>query len=323
VPGDKHVLGGRYGHHTLIFFHSETGPDALRAAYALVAADLTARLGCRVGVGIATWPFLNFRPADMLECVRKALEYALLLPAPHVGVFDSLAINISADKKHFLGDEFGAIEEYKTALLADPGNALAWNSLGVCLAGLGRQAEARHYFEEALARTPDDTALAYNLGTVCFNLEDLETAELHFLACLQVAPDHLYALVRLGQVAEQRGDFDLARSRYHEAAGLAGSSGLPFRHLARLCLREGRTAAAREHLHQALQCNPGDAVALQLMAALYLEGGEDLELAENLARHSVTLRPERKSAWLVLAGTLERQNRADEAHRARLRAGEL
>jgi tetratricopeptide (TPR) repeat protein/GGDEF domain-containing protein len=323
VPGGCHVLGGRYGHRTLIFFHGEADPDALRTAYEPVAAALAARLGCRVGVGIAAWPFLNFRPADMPECARKALEYALLLPPPHIGVFDTLAINISADKKHCLGDEFGAIEEYKLALLADPGNALAWNSLGVCLAGLGRHAEARHYFEEALVRTPDDAALAYNLGAVCLNLDDLEAAERHFHACLQAAPDHLYALIRLGQVAEQRGDLDLARSRYHEAGGLAGGSGLPFRHLARLCLREGRATSAREHLHQALQRNPSDAVALQLMASLYLEGGEDPELAESLARHSVALRPERKSAWLTLAEALERQNRESEAHLARLRAGEL
>jgi tetratricopeptide (TPR) repeat protein len=322
APDDAYFLGGRYGHHTLIFFHGEVDAEMLRHAYEPVAAALAAQLGCRVGVGIAPWPFLLFRPADMPECARKALEYALLLPAPHVGVFDTLALNISADKKHCLGDEFGAIEEYKLALLADPGNALAWNSLGVCLAGLGRHAEARRYFEEALARTPDDAALAYNLGAVCLNLGDPEAAERHFHACLQAVPDHLYAMVRLGQVAEQRGDFDLARARYQEAGKLGGGA-LPFRHLARLCLREGRAAAAREHLHQALQRNPSDAVALQLMAALYLDGGEDPELAESLARHSVTLRPERKSAWLVLAEALERQNREEEARLARLRAGEL
>lgn len=323
APGAAAVIGGRYGHHTLAFFHAEAAPDALHATYADLSAVLAARLEMRTAAGIAAWPFLRFRPADMPECARKALEYALLLPAPHVGVFDTLALNISADKKHCLGDVFGAIEEYKLALLADEDNALAWNSLGVCLAGLGRHAEARHYFEEALRRTPDDAALAYNLGAVCLNLGDLDAAGGHFDACLRGEPEHLYAMVRLGQLAEQRGDMHNARAFYLQAGGLSGGSGLPFRHLARMVLREGHTAAAREHLHQALQRNPRDAVALQLMAGLYLDGGEDPQLAESLARHSVALSPERKSAWLVLARALERQNRHEEARQAHLRAGEL
>ena len=344
-PGDEtaqahgnNFFGGRYGHHTLVFFHAPladqdasanpggpAGVDtaALHADYTSLAAALAGQLGCRVGVGLAVWPYLRFRPADMLECARKALEYALLLPAPHVGLFDSLALNISADKKHCLGDAFGAIEEYKLALLADSGNALAWNSLGVCFAELSRHAEARHYFEEALARTPGDAALAYNLGAVCLNLGDAEAAEQHFQTCLTLMPDHLYALVRLGQIAEQRGDLDLARERYLLAARDEKASGLPFRHLARLCLREGRGTVAREHLHQALRRDPNDAVSLQLMAALCLDGDEDPSLAESLARHSVALRPERKAAWLVLAQALERQSRETEARQARNRAEEL
>ncbi|MEG1610624.1 MAG: diguanylate cyclase, partial [Bilophila sp.] len=164
---DAPVLGGRFGLNSLVFFHPNLHPDAVRTLYASVCAEAAERLGLRTGAGLACWPFLDFRPADMLECARKALEYALLLPAPHVGLFDSLAMNISADKRHCRGDVFGAIEEYKLALLADGDNALAWNSLGVCMASLGHHAEARRHFEEALLRTPDDPALAYNLGAVC------------------------------------------------------------------------------------------------------------------------------------------------------------
>ena len=51
-------------------------------------------------------------------------------------------------------------------------------------------------------------------------------------------------------------------------------------------------------MHQALLRNPQDALSLHLMAKMYLDGGEDAELAETLARQSVALRPERRAAWL-------------------------
>ena len=322
--GDEGVraFAGRYGHHSLMLFHANEAPEALKAAYETESADLSRSLECRIGVGLACWPFLQFRRTEMVDCARKALEYALLLPAPHVGVFDSLALNISADKRHCVGDLFGAMEEYKLALLADENNALAWNSLGVCMAALGRQAEARRHFEEAFARTPEDAALAYNLGGVCLDLGDVASAENYFQTCLGLDPAHVYAKIRQGQAAERRDDLAAAKERYQEACALE-NSGLAYRHLARLSLRAGDVTEAREHLHQALQRNPRDAVALQLMAGLYLDGGEDPRLAESLARHSVALHSERKHGWLTLARALDLQNRDNEAREARLRAGEL
>ena len=56
---------------------------------------------------------------------------------------------------------------------------------------------------------------------------------------------------------------------------------------------------------------------------LYLDGGEDAELAEALARQSVALRPDRRAAWLELARALEVQGREREARDARIRAAEV
>lgn len=316
------VIGGRFGLNSLIFFHPEVEEAAFRARYETLCAEAAKRLGRRVGAGLAVWPFLQFHPADMVECARKALEYALLLPEPHVGLFDSLALNISADKRHCRGDVFGAVEEYKLALLADDANALAWNSLGVCMAGLGRRSEARRLFEEALRRAPDDPDPAYNLGAVCQSLGELEEAEARFHACLALDPSHLYAKVRLGQLAAAADRLDEAARLFEEAAGMDDRSALPHRHLAGLALRQRRTDTAREHLHQALLRNPRDAAALTMMARLYLDGGEDPELAESLARQAVAHRPESKQGWLVLARALDTRGRHAEAREARLKAGE-
>lgn len=314
---------GRYSLNGLLLFHPGLTPDAARELYGAVGTGLTERLGHPAALGVACLPWLSYRAGDALECCRKALEYALLLPPPHVGVFDSLAVTISADKRYSQGDVFGALEEYRLALLADENNILAWNSLGVCLAGAGRSAEARRAFEEAVRHGPGEPAGHYNLGTACAALGDTDEAAAQFRACLELDPGHVYACVRLGELAENRGDGAEARRLYERAAEADPAGSLPHRRLARLELRERHPDKARERLHQSLLRNPQDAFSLHLMARLYLDGGEDPELAETLARQSVALRPDRKAAWLELARALEAQGRHRDAREARVRASAL
>lgn len=260
----------------------------------------------------------------MLECCRKALDLALLLPKPQVGVFGSLALNISADKRYSQGDVFGAVEEYKMALLADAGNALAWNSLGVCMAALARQHEARRYFLEALKREPEAAATLYNLGNVCQSLGETRAAARYFRQCLKADPNHIFACIRLGQLAEKAGRRGQARQYYSQAAQLEDTAPAPGalarRHLARVALAARRATEARELLHEALLRDPQDAVAMEMLAGLYLDGGEDPAMAEMLARRCVGLRPGRRAAKLLLARALRALGREAEASEAEARA---
>ena len=91
----------------------------------------------------------------------------------------------------------------------------------------------------------------------------------------------------------------------------------------KLDLNTERPSETREYLHQALLRDPRDAESLSMMARLYLDGGEDAELAEHLARQSVALRPDRKSGWLILADALTARGNSREARTVLLRAEEL
>ncbi len=317
------ALAGRYGLSSFILFHPGLAPDRAAALYEKLALTLESRLRLDAAVGIAPHPFLDFRKADALENCQKALEYAMLLPRPHVGVLDSLALNIGADKRFSRGDTFGAIKEYQQALLADEGNGMAWNSLGICFAGLGRHAEAERHFTRALACNPGDAMALYNLGYMHQSLGRTEEAEKFYRECLDHAPDHLYAMVRLGQSAENAGRPAAAREFYEKAALLPGGAGITYRHFARLCIAEGKEEEAREHLHEALLHDPQDALAMQLLARLYLDGGEDPDMAAGFARQSVSLRPGFKAGWLELARALEAAGNQREAAQARSRAGEI
>ena len=320
------ALAGRYGSNSLIVFHPAAGGEACRPLYAALCAAARGA-GFSAAAGLAEHPFLEFRKDESEACALKALEFALLLETePRVGLCDSVALNISADRRYSLGDAFGAMEEYKLALLADGRNAMARNSLGVCLAALGRGAEARRQFQAAL-RHADDPALAakisYNLGAVCQNLGDFRAAARYYRRSATLAPEYRYAWLKLGRLHEQRGRRAEARRCYERAATLEdarpGTPATARRQLARLAARQRRGAEARELLHDALLRNPDDAQALLQLAELYLDGGEDPGMAEMLARRSVRLH-DRPEAWLLLARALRALDREADARRAEGRA---
>ncbi len=277
------------------------------------------------GVGLFAFPYLDYTSADALDNVQKALEYALLLPEPHIGLFDTLAINISADKRFSQGDTLGAMAEYRRALLADEKNALAWNSLGVCLASLGRYAEALEALEKAAHSVPcgqygenaaqenmpvsgasqenlPGASVHYNLGTTALSLGDKARGKKAFQDCIHLEPTHIFAYLRLGQLEEEESAWDLARTWYETALQKAphGPHYRVFRALARLEMACQNPTKAREYLHKALAENSQDAQSLALMAQLYLESGEDVALAESLARQSVALMPSENPAWAIL-----------------------
>lgn len=304
---------GSLSFNSILIYHKNVQAKELQTLYTDALQHIQKKFNLQGAVGLCSYPYLNYSPAQMWQSVRKALNYALLLPEPHVGILDSLAINISADRKFSLGDTFGAVEEYRMALLADTDNILAWNSLGVCLADLGRHAEAKNAFEIAYSKNNKDFSTCYNLGTTCLALEDKKTAKEFFLASLAIKPDHLYARIRLGEIAEKEKDFEIAREQYELALKIDPESSVPYRSLAKLFMQEGDVEKAREYLQKALHKNSEDAVSLQLLAGLYLDSHEDAHLAEMLARQSIALLPYRRSAWAELARALEVQGKTNEA----------
>jgi tetratricopeptide (TPR) repeat protein len=312
-------FAARYGTQSFLLFHAEKAAETLAESYGAALRELD----IQAAVGLASFPYLHFQRGELIVCCSKALELAKLLPAPHVGVFGSLALNISADKHYSKGELFKAIEEYEWALLADKENAHAWNSLGFCMASLSRHHEAQRYFSEALKRNPDDLVALYNLGMVCLNLGKHAAAGRHFKACLKRSPDHVFAHIRLGQLAVKAGRPAAARRRFLQAAEHRESAGLAHRLLARLALRAKNAAQAREYLHTALLHNPQDALAMHMLAGLYLDCGEDPVVAEMLARQSAALMPELAAAWQELGRALKAQGRVTEAAAARARAARI
>ncbi|MEF2145447.1 MAG: diguanylate cyclase [Desulfovibrionaceae bacterium] len=314
----KEALGGEFGLGSVAWFlPGLDGPGAGKLLREVV--EDAGRRGLELAAGVGVYPYMSFTRADMLENSRKALEHALLLPAPRAAVFDSISLNISADRLYMQGDMFAAVEEYKLSLLADEDNVLARNSLGICYAQLGRAEQARTQFAEALRAAPDDIMALYNLGWISQRLEDVRRAREYFERCLSLDPAHIYSMLRLGALAEQARDMDEAEAWYLKAAALPGGEPLTMRHLARIAVGRGQKERARECLHLALNANHNDHQAMFLLAKLYLDSGEDPQIAEVLARQCSALAPEKDEYWDLLVRALEVQGKDEEARSAATR----
>lgn len=305
--------GGRFGLTAAVWFlPGVTAQEALNK-FAAVAEQTMHGHGFELAVGVAQYPCLSFNRAEVMDMSRKALDHAMLLPEPRLAAFDSVSMNISADKRSSDGDLYGAVEEYKLALLADENNTLARNSLGVALAQLGRFEEARREFERVAEAEPDNLMARYNLGWALLRLGSLDPARKAFEAVLELDPTHVFARVRLAAMAEKRGDAKAARKYYEEASRLPGGEPLAMRHMARLALARGEKEEAREYLHLALKANHNDAAAMHMLARLYLDSGEDPQIAEVLARQSSALSLHKPAYWDLLERALREQGKDEEA----------
>jgi len=317
--GDN-ATGGRYGLNGMIFFQEDVDRETLRARSLEIEKLAAENFGIKVSVGSACFPFLNFDRADVLDNCRKALEHALLLPDPRIAVFDSISLNLSADRRFMDGDIYGAIEEFKLALLDDENNLLARNSLGICNAQLGRFEEARHEFDAVVKIDRKDVLALYNLGWANHRLGDLKKAEQAYRRCLKAEPKHVYSLMRLGSIAETAGDLKQAAKLYKQAAGQPGGERMVDRPLARISYKQGDIEATREYLHLALNADHNDHQAMHLLAKLYLDQGEDPQIAEVLARQSSALAPDKDAYWDILVEALEAQGKGEEAVKVAARA---
>lgn len=336
-------LGGQYGASAFLFFHplkSTAEVQTLCERYKELCELLQTKHNLCAELGIAYYPFLHFRKYDSLDNAVKTLHYASLLPAPHIGVLNSLALNIHADSLMSNNDTFAAISEYKNALLADENNTLAWNSLGVCMASLGKLEEARRYFVEALSRDKNDPATLYNLGQLYQRMDDTKAARAFYRKCLKQKSDHVFSQLRLGQLAEQENALESAEQYYRRIVCNAEEEptrnataqdkapdnavqALAWRSIARIKIKQNKPQEAREHLHQALILHPQDAFSLQLLAHIYLQNGDDPTLAATLSRQAIALHPSGKAAWLDLAASLRAQGKKSEAQKILAQAEQL
>lgn len=161
-----------------------------------------------------------------------------------------------------------AVSVWENAVARDPGNARAWNNLGLALSDSDRPAEGESATARALSLRPDYADAWYNLGTLQGRDGRLASAEESLRRALALRPDRATTHGNLAVVLARRGRPAEARRHYEEAIRLRPDYPAANFNLAVLLLNAGDPARARPYAEACLRADPAYPRAQELVADL-------------------------------------------------------
>jgi predicted O-linked N-acetylglucosamine transferase (SPINDLY family) len=266
-------------------------------------------------------------------------------PAPAPATEDAAALRKQAAAFLAEGNPDSAVQAYRRALDAVPGDADTLVGLGYALLIQDRTAEAAQALEQALAADSDNADAHYMLANIAEQRGDMQAAMTHFGAALAHRPELHFArsgmarlLWRMGrrddarQVLEQGsalapahadyylelGDmhatdrrWDAAAACFQKALALDSTSVAAHARLGNALRAQGRLAQAETHYRSAAALLPGDGeIAGLLGQVLHVQG--KLDEAARCYETSLAQRPDAAN-YKNLANVRRLQGRLDEA----------
>jgi len=192
----------------------------------------------------------------------------------------ALALRLRADARGRMGDGAGALADLRRAVDLLPGDARAWNALGIAAADAGEPDAAADAFARATQLDPQYARAWNNLGNALRTLSRLDEALAAFGRAVEVDPRYAHAWANLAVARRDAGDEDGAIEAANRSLGLD-----PGQRTARLVIagidrRGGRLDAAASAYALALAERPDDAVARVALAGTLAER-DDLEAARS------------------------------------------
>ena len=276
-----------------------------------------------VTIGIGAFPTLTYKKLQILENARKAIVHAEFFGPNSTQVFDSVSLNISADQMYESGDIKGAIEEFQRALLLEPANVNAHNSLGVCYGVQHDYTTAANQFKTAIQLEPNEYMAIYNLGLVSMLNGQKENALDLFIEASTIAEDVFEIPLQAGKLCLENENPEKAKDFLEQACKIKPNAGGIYRYLGECYSGLGMTDAAIAAYKKAVKHNPSDAASLSALGYLFDEQGENSEIAIMFCQESVGLSPENGLFRHRLGQLYLKQRRLKEALKQFTKADKL
>ena len=263
--------------------------------------------GSSFSMGVATFPFHDFKKSALPLNCRKALRHAAFFGPDSLAVFDAVSLNISGDVYYNEGDLVKAMGEYRQGLLLEPGNVNILNSMGVASIQLNRPKAARACFMKALGLAPRNFMALFNLGFICLDDNEFAEAQALWERALAVDSEHPDLLQHLGMLYCRRGRYAEAREVLERCDALIRKNPqqgrelmVVARWLGRALEALGENALAIAAYQRAVSGNPRDAGSLSRLGRLYAleKQGQDIALA--LCGQAVELDGGKAAHWYHL-----------------------
>jgi len=302
------VNSGMFG----AFLEGKDGPQCLKLTQKF-QKTLKKQTNATLSAGIAEYPKLNYKPAEMMTSALKALDHAAFFGPDSTAIFDAVSLNISGDKLFDKGDIHGSIQEFQKALKLDPCNINVHNSLGVCYGLLGDYDKAKLEFNAAIKLNSNEVMAWYNLGFAKMLAGNRNKALDLFLKANTINQDVLEVAFQTGRLLMEMEQPESGKKFLEHASRLEPKSGAVFRYLGECYTRIGKVPDAIVAYKKAIKHNPSDAASLSAMGCLFDEQGENPEISVMFCQESVQLSPENGLFRYRLGQLYFKQNRLDDA----------
>jgi predicted O-linked N-acetylglucosamine transferase (SPINDLY family) len=187
----------------------------------------------------------------------KLLEPVLADPQAPAGR-RAIALRLRSRAREALRDIPAALADMQTVVALQPGDARAWNELGILSVDVGRPKDALKCFEQAVEIDPGYARAWNNLGIARRDAFDSEGAQTCFEKATAADPAYALAWANLGIALRDRGEEDAARVALERALALQPTQRIALSALGNLLRLRGELDAAAALYARATQAAPND-----------------------------------------------------------------
>lgn len=261
----------------------------------LLKGKISAALTSDILMGVASFPFHDFKREDIPGNALKAIDHAAFFGSNGMIYFDAVSLNISGDRLYQLNRYDAAIKEYKKGLEIEPRNINLINSLGVCYGVMGQIEKAKKKFEKAIAIKPEEVMVIHNIGLIHRINKDEDKAIIYLKKAHGINQNLFEVESLLGLLLFKQEKWDQALPHLETAGRLNPNSSTTFRMKGEIFLdkldKKNPDQAGAE-FNRAVKLNPSDATSLSGYAQSMALQNKNLKIALIFAQKSVALEPE-------------------------------
>lgn len=193
-----------------------------------------------------------------------------------------------------------AAEQFREAILVDPGNAKAYNNLGITFFKMEKFEKASDCFLNALELQPNNIFAHNNLGLTYLKLGENMKAEEQFKRTLSGDPFNFPAHFFLGHLYYMEGKFSRAERYYREADDINSTLPQVNYALGRVMIGLGKWERAIDYFQKTLALDKTNLRAYVSLGGIFTRREMYME-AEDMFHRAIDLDPDYAPAYYNLA----------------------